>query len=217
MELEEKVKYFVEEISDLKIYEFLEHMPFLPIVEHFDFTTIGLRTETPIYGKKGVKQSSSYTYKGSEIVRKTFVYEENGVWVLFHWFDLNGEVGLEKVIFKPLNIVEVAKINKSNRDRTITYLQASAIGTPIEDMVNDILKRYKTEVDLFIYNDTEDFKISLDTEPVISSNSDYNTILSENGYINRYWYYLNKVIIQAPSDNYPEGKTVKDSILEQII
>ena len=51
----------------------------------------------------------------------------------------------------------------------------------------------------------------------MSENTNHNIIPSENGTINKYWYYLNKIIIQPPSEDYPEGKTVKDSITEQIL
>lgn len=199
MEKIEKVEYFIEDIDQLRIYDILEHLPTLPVVEYFDFTTIGLRTETPVYGRKGVKESASYTKDGLEIVRKTFIYEEDGVWIFFYWFDKNGDIGVEKVEFKPLNIVELHKVNKTNRDRTITYLQASAIGTPIENFVNELLKEYKEEVDLFVYNDTDDFINAVQNE----SRQPFLT-------------YLN-IVIQPPNENYPTGKTVRDSIIEQII
>lgn len=198
MNLSERVEYLTPNINNLRIYELLEHLPYMPLIEHFDFTTIGLRTETPVYGTKGVKQSSSYTYAGVEVVRKSFIYQEDGVWILFYWFDKEGDVGLEKVIFKPLNIVEIHKINKSNRDRSITYLQASAIGTPIEPYVNSLLRNYKEEVDLYIYNGTDDFE---------------QAVISES--LEPYLSYLN-IIIEAPTEKYPLGKNVRDSILEQI-
>lgn len=198
MDLKEGVDYFTD-IESLRIFEALEHLSTMPIVEHFDFTTIGLTTETPVYGRKGVKESASYTKNGLEVVRKTFIYKDDGVWIFFYWFDKEGEVGLQKVEFKPLNIVEIHKINKSNRDRTITYLQASALGTPIESYVNILLKEYKNEIDLFVYNDTDDF---------------YNVV--KNEIREPFVSYLN-ILIQAPSEKYPNGKTVKDSIIEQII
>ena len=194
----EKIEYINDDIKTLRIYELLEHLPFIPLIEHFDFTTIGLRTETPKYGKKGVKEMSEYTYNNKCCVRKLFDYTIDGLWITFEWLCLDGTVGIRKIIFKPLNVVEIAKIKKSNRDRTITYLQASAKGTPIENYVNVLLKHYKTEVDLFIYNDTEDFKNVINNE----SEQPFLTYLS--------------IIIEVPSEKYPNGKTVKDAILEQI-
>lgn len=196
--MEEGIKYFIEDVSELRINELLEHLPFEPLIEHFDFTTIGLRTETPVYGLKGVKISADYTYNESCCVKKSFTYTSEGVWITLEWLKHNNEVGIRKIIFKPLNIVEIAKINKSNRDRTITYLQASGIGTPIENYINALLKRYKNEIDLFIYNDTDDFKNVVESE-------------TEQPYLT----YLN-IVVEAPSDEFPTGKTVKDSILSQI-
>ena len=196
--MKEGIEYFIEDISELRINELLEHLPFEPLIEHFDFTTIGLRTETPVYGLKGVKISADYTYKETCCVKKSFTYGSEGVWIILEWLKYNNDVGIRKTIFKPLNIVEIAKINKSNRDRTITYLQASGIGTPIESYINTLLKRYKNEIDLFIYNNTDDFKNVVEGE-------------TEQPYLT----YLN-IIVEAPSDELPTGKTVKDSILSQI-
>jgi DNA-binding protein Fis len=88
--------------------------------------------------------------------------------------------------------VDIAKIKKADRDRTITYLQESAKGTPIEDFVNAILRRYKEEVDLFIYNDTDDL---------------YNRVTTETQ--QPFLTYLNIVI-------HPSGKRTKDGIIESI-
>jgi len=197
--MEEGVIFYINNRRELRIYELLKNMSYIPLIEHFDFTTIGLRTETPVYGNGGVKISSSYTMNGNEVVKKLFSYVDDGVWVEIVWMKKDGSTGIKKTIFKPLNIVEIHKINKSNRDRTITYLQASAIGTPIENYVNDILKFCKNEIDLFIYNNTDDFKEKIE-----------NTILEP------YRTYLNDIIVEAPSEQYPTGKTVKDSILQQI-
>ena len=102
-------------------------------------------------------------------------------------------------------------------DETVYLSGFSARGSPFENALHDLLKKYKTEVDLFIYNDTDDFINAINNEPLVSENTNHNIIPSENGTINKYWYYLNKIIIQPPSEDYPEGKTVKDSITEQIL
>lgn len=207
-------KYYVNNVTELLIYNLLQSLHFAPTIEHFDFTTIGLRTETPVYGVGGIKESASYsmvldgdesvddlgndTSVFTEVVRKEFTYSENGVDILIKWFSKDGSVGLEKHIFKPLNIVEVFKINKSNRDRTISWLEASAVGTPIEPYVNALLREYKTEVDLYIYNNTNDFIDRVNNE----TNEPFLT-------------YLN-IVVGVITEQYPNGKTVKDSITEQI-
>jgi len=192
----EGVEYLIDKPSELKVYQFLEHLPMFPLIPHFDFTTIGLRTETSKYGEKGVKLSTPYTAvvengDRETIIEKSFFYVENGVWIKIAWFKINGDPGIVKTFFKPLNVVEIAKINKSNRDRSITYLQASAVGTPIESHVNELLRHYKELVDLFIYNNVPDFKNKIQSE----------TEQPYKGYLE---------IPIAPN------KTVKDSILAQL-
>lgn len=165
---------------------------------NLDFTTKGLEA-TEIYGFKGVKTSCTYRFGDKIAVVKTFNYKNTGVEIVFHYTNAEGIIVLEKKEFKPLNGVAIAKIEKANRDRTITYLQTTARDTPIEDFVNDLLKHYKTEVDLFIYNNTKDFE---------------NAIKNESNPL--FLQYLG-IKLENPSENYPEGKTVKDSILEQIL
>ncbi len=158
-----------------------------------DFTLIGLTNETPKYGTKGVKLTSDYTLNGQLAIRKEFEYLNTGLQITFDYYFASGEIGFTKTEFKPLDKVELGKIAKSNRDRTITYLQVSAVGTPIENFVNALLKRYKTEVDLFIYNNTKDFE---------------NVIKNET--VTPFLNYLNIVVA-------PPNFTVKDSILKQIV
>lgn len=221
--MKEKVEYFIDNISELRIYDAISELTYEPIVEHYDFTTCGLRTETPKYGIKGIKQSADYTINGECVVKKTFNYQEDGLWLTLEWMksekgaEGNDVVGIRKVIFKPLNIIEIYKINKANRDRTITWLQAEAVGTPIENFVNALLKHYKTEVDLFIYNDTDDFKNAVENEPSTIKDANGNDILDADGnpQPNPYYQYL-RIVIEAPSTDYPKGKRVMDSILEQI-
>ena len=74
MEKIEKIEYFIEDVENLRIYDILEHLPQLPLIEHFDFTTIGLRTETPVYGRKGVKESASYTKSSEEVIRLSLIH-----------------------------------------------------------------------------------------------------------------------------------------------
>jgi len=157
------------DIKDLVVYPILEHFPVMPMIPHFDFTTIGLRTETPTFTIKGVKETATYTYNSVLAVNKIFNYNGTGLWLTFQWMTNSQEVGIKKIEFKPLNVVEIAKIEKKNRDRSITYLQAAAIGTPIEPHVNTILKHYKYEVELFIQNGTSDFEdaINAETNPAI--------------------------------------------------
>lgn len=214
----EQVVYLdAHEIESLVLYPLIEHLMYEPSIDSMDFTTIGLRTETPAYGRKGVKASADYTLNGVLAVRKTFEYVSNGLWIMFEWMDVDGDVCVRKTEFKPLSIIELANISKGNRSRTITYLQTSAIGTPIEAYVNALLKHYKTEVDLFIYNDTEDFINAINAEPQYMKNADGTDMLDEenNKIPNPYYLYLH-IVIEAPSEDYPTGKTVKDSIIYQI-
>jgi hypothetical protein len=179
-------------LEDLRVFKFIkQNISSIDELLQIDFTLLGLVNETPKYGNKGIKQMSSYTHDNLIVVEKLFNYLEKGLEITFNYYLNDGNIGVSKTEFKPLDKVEIGKIKKSNRDRTITYLQVSGMGTPIEQFVNALLKRYKNEVDLFIYNDTDDFK---------------NKVISETE--QPYLTYLN--IQTAPN------WTVKDAILKQI-
>jgi Fe-S cluster assembly iron-binding protein IscA len=179
--------------QDLLIYNFI-YTPINSVeqLSQIDFTILGLTSETPTYARKGIKNKAEYTHNGKIIVSKYFKYSNSGVTIKINYHLENGEIGYFKEEFKPLNIVEMAKIQKANRDRSITFLQASAIGTPIETFVNELLKRYKSEVELFIQNNTIDFENRLNSES-----------------FQPYLTYLN-IVVEAPD------LTVKKAILRQI-
>lgn len=180
--------------TELRIYhDVLEHLAAPVQIESFDFTTSGLITQPTTYGIGGIKDNQEYWNEDGEwVVRKRFKYFTTGLQLTFEWADLKGNVGLSKVEFKPLNFVEVAKIEKANRDRTMIYFQASAKGTPVESFVNAILKHYKEQIDLWIYNNTSDWLDAIESEP---KNSEI-------------YQYLNIPL--------KESFTVKDSIKLQI-
>jgi len=193
------MEIFVEEISELRINAFLKVFPYEIDLEHLTnipFTTIGLIKNTPKYGDRGIKLHASYTDGVNEVVRKTFAYdlesENASVTIKFDWYTIEGNIGVSKTEYKPLNIVDVENIKKGNRKRTITYLQGSAKGTPIEIHVNELLSHYFNEVLLYEEGGTTDFEnaINNETDPL-------------------YLSYLNIVIDE-------QGKTVKNSILNQI-
>ena len=182
---------------DLIIYPLiLQNVNSFEEISQVDFTLIGLTTETPKYGTKGIKSYSDYTLNGKLAVRKEFNYTNLGLEITFKYYLENGEIGYDKTEFKPLDVVELAKIFISNRARTIAYLQASAIGTSIENHVNALLKRYFTEVGLFVQNNTKDFENVVKNETVAP-------------FIN----YLNIDLRNGIAPVF----TVKDSIFKQIL
>lgn len=165
IEIEEAVQENIFDYKDLLIYNQIKsNVTSIEEIVQIDFTLLGLTTETPKYAAKGVKQKAEYTFEGKIVVSKIFEYVANGLKITINYHLENGAVGYFKQEFKPLDIVEIAKINKANRDRSITFLQASSIGTPIEAHVNTLLKRYKTEVDLYIQNGTKDFENVVNAE-----------------------------------------------------
>lgn len=164
--------------NQLRIYaDVLEHLASPVQVESFDFTTSGLITQPTKYGIGGVKDLQEYFNEDGEwVVRKRFNYYKTGLELTFEWADLEGNVGLSKKEFRPLNFVEVAKIERANRERTMIYFQASAKGTPVEKFVNAILRHYKEKIDLWVYNNTNDWIDAIDSEPKTSEIYQYLNI-----------------------------------------
>lgn len=202
-----QVTHFTDD-TNLRIWAVVEHYPVTPLIEFLDFTTIGLVTEPPVYGTGGVKQYQEYWNDEDEwVVRKVFQYGEDGVYIRFQWADKEGGVGLEKIEHRPLNSVEIAKIQRSNRERTILYLQASAADTPAAPLINAIIIHYKYEIELWIYNATDDLKNAILNEPEYMDEA--KTIP------NPIHYYLTIPTV-PPNPRFPEGLTVGTSILYQI-
>lgn len=174
-------------------------------VENFDFTLLSeLKKESPRYDK-GRKIESNYTHEDDLIVKKTFndVLDIDGnltgLEMRIDWYNENGSIGITKnQIIKNLNIYEVETLLRTRRLRSIDFLVAGAKDTPIESHVNELFKRYKEEVDLYVYNNSDDFK---------------NIVINESE--SPYKEYL-EIIVAPPSDKYPSGVTVKDGILYQI-
>lgn len=171
----EEINAQPKSIQDLLLYKLLRfQISDFEQLQQIDFTLLGLTTETPKYGVKGVKSYSDYTLNGQLAVKKEFNYTDLGLELKFNYYLNDGTVGFVKTEFKPLDKVELGKIFISNRARTIAYLQTSAIGTPIENGVNALLKRYFTEVGLFVQNNTNDFINALNNE----SNASFLNLLN---------------------------------------
>lgn len=191
-------------MSTLKINRYFLEEPNIDVTKR-DYTIIGLVKDSPKY-EKGRKISASYfsdNEKEDLVIMKTFTdIKEEGKLVKLkidhNFYNEEGEIGTHTTTYIDLNIAEVATLERKRRNRAIDFLRASSVGTPIENYVTALLKHYKEEIDLYIYNNTSDFQNSINNE-------------SEAPYIN----YLN-IIIEGPSTEYPSGKKVKDSILEQI-
>lgn len=199
-------------------------------VETFDFSLLNsIKKISPSYDK-GRKTKSKYLGEDDEIVvEKVFedIVEDGKLVALgmtINWFnqekdeDDNDVVGFSKYqVVKRFNFAERSTFLRKRRSRVIDWLQASAVGTPIESFVNALLKHFKTEVDLFIYNNTDDFLTGVANEPQTIKDENGNDVLDGDGnpQPNPFYAYL-QIVIEAPSDEYPTGKKVRDSINEQI-
>lgn len=174
-------------------------------VENFDFTLLSeLKKESPRYDR-GRKTESNYTHGDVLIVKKTFsdVLDTEGhltgLEMKIDWYDEDDNIGITKnQVIKNLNMYEVETLLRTRRLRSIDFLVAGAKDTPIETYVNELFKKYKQEVDLYVYNNSDDFK---------------NVVTNESE--SPYKEYL-EIIVAPPSDKYPSGETVKDGILYQI-
>jgi len=191
-------------MSILKINRYFLEEPNIDVTKR-DYTIIGLIKDSPKYDK-GRKISASYfadTDRTDLVVKKVFTDILEGdkliqLKIEHIFYKEDEKIGNIITTYVSLNIAEVATLKRKRRNRSIDYLRASSIGTPIEEFVTALLKHYKEQIDLYIYNNTLDFN-----EGVVNE--------TESPYTN----YLN-IIIEAPSTDYPTGKKVKDSILEQL-
>lgn len=200
------VVYNIDKCSELRIWDITDDLPTPILIESFDFTTIGLTIRPAKYGIGGVKQSQEYWNDSADlVVKKSFTYYDTGVTIRFEWFKKDGEVGIYKDEFKPLNPVEVAKLQRANRDRTISYLQATAIGTPIEPYVTAILKHYEKEINLWLFNATDDWANAIINEPEFLVDGSPNPIYN----------YL-EIQTRPVSEEYPTGLNVRQGVLQQI-
>jgi hypothetical protein len=164
-----------------------------------DFTLIGLVSKPSAYGVGGVKVKHEYCdSEDNVVVAKQFSYDEKGVTIVFEWFNNDDTVGSKKTEFKPLSPVQVANLKKKNRDRTLMYLKATAVGTPIADVVSEILLHYKHEIELWLLNGTSEWATAIvgeQSQPIAT----YLAIQTE-----------------IPTEAYPNGITVADGIMYQI-
>ena len=200
------VTYHTDE-DNLRIWDIVEHFPNPTLIEFMDFTTIGLVAEPAVYGTGGIKLYQEYWDDDDNwVVRKNFSYRPDGLLIQFEWADKEGNTGLSKTEFKPLNKVEIAKLHRANRERTILYLQASAADTAAAPLITAIIRHYKYQIDLWILNETDDLVNAIRNEPEY-----YDDKVTPNPI----YYYLHVPTV-PPSERFPNGLMVKSSILYQV-
>ena len=190
------IERLYNEQEELRIFPSLMMYPRPIVIENLDFTTMGLTKSTPEY-VKGRKVSATYINNDGEVVvQKLFNDVAEGLEITIEWLCHDGSVGLRKTFTKPMSIHEKAEQTRKRRNRQISYLQLSAVGTPIESYVEALFLRYKTETEMYIQTGSS----SLET--VINAETEQP--------------YITYLAIQVPSDDQGNFYSVKDSILNQI-
>jgi len=235
MELKKETYNDITTNSELRIYDYLlTHVNSDDIViEHMDYTTMGIKSLSPKYKNGGVKWYCDYVMDDSDdniVIRKEFEYVDNGAWIKHTWFKHDGTIGIYKTEFKPLNPIEIGKIKKNNRERAINFLMVNGdqmratadslildmfsseaelnffknVYIDIADSIDILLNFFKYEIDVFILRGSTIFYDKInDIIDGTIVNSDIQTRLL-------------KYVESAPSAEYPTVKRVKDSIFEQI-
>lgn len=192
--------------TNLKILRYLTPDETSIPVEHINFTTLGLIKASPQY-VQGRKESTSYyadELQQDIVVKKTFSDRlvDNkliGLDISIDWYDERDEIALTKVDFKPLNKAEAYYHIRKRRQSAIDYLIGNVSSTPLEPAINDIVSRYKTEIDLWIASGSNDFA---------------NRIINES---EQPWVqYLDYVDQDGKESLFPDGMTVRQIILFQI-
>lgn len=160
-----KVEYFIDEIEELKIYEFYEHYNYEVIVEDTDFTTLSLTTDKSFYGAKAIKEYTKYKKDDNVFVEKYFSYTFNGVWIKIDWLKLDDSIGISKTFFKPLNFFEILSIEKNNRNRAILIIFTKLYEILTKEDRDLLINHYQTNIDDFINYNTNLLYDSIYDEP----------------------------------------------------
>lgn len=213
------IQRITDNVENLRIYEILYDLDQMPTIEHFDFTTIGLTKESPLY-EKGRKIEASYTNDKNELVVKKVFYDNldnNGVikelGMRVAWYTKDGKEGLVKdQVIKKFNSAESKTLYRRRRQRAIDYLEASAEEKGVGWIIDLILESFKHELELFILSGNKLFENTLIKE---ASNSDSKKITTPDGHIVTLAYILKQKL--PATEKYPEGQTVLEGIIEEII
>lgn len=158
------VNTWIQNYDELRVYEFIQEFTYEPVIEHYDFTTLPLTKESPIF-EIGRKKEALYTDEsGNIVVKKLFKDITEGLEITIQWMKYDDTVGLEKVFIKPLSLLEKGDLLRKRRQRSISYMQVYVKGTPVEPIVTLLLEHYRKEVDLYIQGATSHFQNALDSE-----------------------------------------------------
>lgn len=159
--------------DDLKIYYLItpHERGDEDYILHRDFTTLGLIKASPKYDK-GRKYESSYYNDEAQtdiVVKKSFTDRiENskivGIDITIDWYNTTDAVALTKQDFKPLNVTEVATLERSRRVRAIDYLRGTAVGTPVEPHILAIFSHYEDLIRLWENTGTSDLLDAVNNE-----------------------------------------------------
>lgn len=206
-----------------------------------DITFLGLeQSDWDIY--RGMRQFRNYYYDNDEIrtvvdedgVESTYELKTDTVAIQDHyeytlsadgksitdltryieWYDFKGNIGLTKTISENLTAKKLKSINRAIRQNRIDYLESAgeeaAIAansvpepyasyyTQVAAGVETLLLHYKNEVDDYINHNFMDF------ENAVNNETDASIIA------------ILDLVARQPDTEYPNGLTVKQSIIHQL-
>jgi len=186
-----------------------------------DIQFLGL-TQHPWEYIRGAKTDRLYYCEdGNVLVKHSYTYtmvndnrDMKDIHVKIEWFDENGVNKLTKEFDKMLNNKRRKELNREIRQGRIDHMESEAEAlrelaqtlpepqkteyTTVADNIDFIFETYEVEIDHYIKRGTMDF------ENAVKSESDPNI--------------LNILNLQAlqPQPNFPNGMTVKESIIYQL-
>lgn len=142
-------------------------------IPHYDYTTIGLRAESPVRGAGGQKEYADYTAldemdldgqgqaKRKVFVRKYFEYAytgQTGVWIQHSWYNADGKEAITKVEFKPLLTGQLAAIRAGQRQYVLISLDALAlVDAALAPHIQYIRQYFSPEIDSFLKYGSNDW------------------------------------------------------------
>ncbi len=196
---------------NLKIFRNNPHLRKLPYQEIMatDITILnGIVKGEPTF-TKGRKVSARY-YMDKEqkdlAIEKVFSDELDsnnaliGLNMKIIWYDMQGQIGMEKEVYIPLSIAESVEIIIKRRKRQVNYLQEAGVRMGVKEYIDALFGHYsgylKDGITLnllnnYIENGTDELEQAIKSE-------------------------TNELYLQILSAKLPDGVTVKDSILYQI-
>lgn len=188
-------------------------------VESFEFTTLSDLIRGMDHPDKGFKKRVFWKTNNDEklaieMLQSIVNYNDSkALKRVFNWYDENGEIKLKKEkIHRIYNGAGFKTFEKKVRGQAIDYLEYQAEKKGQGFLIKIITHTFKTELDHFILSGTDEFKDALEAE---LTNPSSQVIDLGDGNTATLGQILGSKL--PPTDLHPEGQTVLEGILAEIM